>query len=169
MNKSTEWFYDEESGRYVVKGARILFPNFEGAAQTYNQAGKRNFRLQLPEDLAEEMKTRGIYVRTMEPRDETEETRYLMKIGVYQDADIRLLSGRTMTPLTAETFEMVDREFTKGHIMNGSIDIEFHVSKNTRVPNPSPYARLDTAIIPIRKSRLLQDYEDYEDDEEAPF
>lgn len=169
MNNKFECFYDEESGRYVVKGARILFPNFEGAEQDYNQAGKRNFRLELNEAMAEEMKSRGVYVRYREGRDETEPDQYLMKVGIYPDADIRLLSGKAMTALTPETFELVDREFRKGHVGNGDISLEFHISKNTRVAASSPYARVDTMIIPIRKSRLLSEYEDYETDDELPF
>lgn len=168
--------YDEESGRYVVRGARILFPNFAGVEQEYNAAGKRNFRLQLDEDLANEMRDRGVHVREREGRDETEETQYLMKIGIYSDADVRLLSGKAMTkvliennenglPTRNDQGELVDAEFRKGHVMNGKIDLEFHISKNTRVSSSSPYARVDTVIVPIRKSRLLEEYEDYGDDE----
>lgn len=170
-----KWFYDEETGRYVVKGARILFPNFEGIEQDYNQAGKRNFRLMLSEDLADEMVRRGVNVRFREARDETEDDQRLIKVGIYQDAEIRLLSGKAMTRVLIENDErgiatkndqgrLVDSEFKKGHIKNGEIDIEFHVSKNTRVATSAPYVRVDTMIIPIRKSRLLEDYEDYEDD-----
>lgn len=159
------WFYDDETGRYVVKGARILFPNFAGDEQDYNQAGKRNFRLQVTEDLAEEMKSRGVYIRERPPREDEDETQYLMKVGIYSDADIRLLSGRKMQPLTVDTFDLVDKEFRKGHVGNGDISVEFHVSKNTRVASSSPYVRADTIIIPIRKSRLLEDYTEYEDDE----
>lgn len=162
---NVNWFYDDETGRYVMKGARILFPNFEGAEQDYNQAGKRNFRLQVPEDLAEEMKSRGIYVRERPPREDEDETQYLMKVGIYNDADIRFLSGRKMQPLTPDNFDLVDKEFRKGHVGNGDISVEFHVSRNTRVQTSSPYVRVDTMIIPIRKSRLLEDYAEYEDDD----
>lgn len=163
MNNMT-WKYDEETGRYIIKGARILFPNFEGLEQDYNMAGRRNFRLSLNESLAEEMRSRGVYVREREGRTEDEERQYLTKVGVYRDADVRLLSGRAMTALTPDTFKMVDREYQKGHIINGDIDLEIHISKNTKVATSSPYVRLDTAIIPIRKSKLLEDYEDYEED-----
>ena len=164
MNKMN-WFYDEDTGRYVIKGsARILFPNFEGAEQDYNQAGKRNFRLQLTEDLAEEMQNRDVHVRVREGRDEEEDDQYLMKVGVYPDADIRLLSGKAMTNLAFDNLSMIDREFRKGHIKNGEISLEFHVSKNTKVASSSPYVRVDTMIIPIRKSRLLEEYEDYDDE-----
>lgn len=170
------WEYDEMSGRYIVKGARVLFANFDGAEQDYNQKGKRNFRLQLDESLRDEIKRQGVYVRERPGRDELDETQYLMKVGVYSDADIRLLSGRTMTKVPILTEQeraidpsrdggsLIDREFQKGHVENGRIDIEFHVSKNTRVATSSPYVRVDTMIIPIRKSKLLDDYDDYEDD-----
>lgn len=172
-----KWFYDEDTGRYVIKAsARILFPNFEGAEQDYNQAGKRNFRLQLDEDLAKEMEERGVHVRMRPARDDEEDDQYLMKVGVYQDADIRLLSGKAMSkviidnddrgmPTKADQGKMVDDEFRKGHIKNGEISLEFHVSKNTKVSTSSPYVRVDTMIIPIRKSRLLEEYDDYEDDD----
>lgn len=170
------WFYDEDTGRYVIKSsARILFPNFEGAEQDYNQAGKRNFRLQLTEDLAEEMRDRGVHVRMREGRDDEEDDQYLMKVGVYQDAEIRLLSGKAMTRVLIENDDrgmptkndqgrLIDGEFRKGHIKNGEISLEFHVSRNSKVSGSSPYVRVDTMIIPIRKSRLLEDYEDYDDD-----
>ncbi len=166
------WMYDEDSGRYIVKGARILFPNFEGAEQNYNAAGKRNFRVELPEDMVDEMKSRGVYVRYREG-DEQHDDQWLIKIGVYPDADVRLLSGRAMTKIRIDNDDdemdqasLVDSEFRKGHVKNGEIAMEFHVSRNTRVVGASPYARLDTIIIPIRKSRLLSDYEDgeYEDE-----
>lgn len=151
------WFYDEDSGRYVVKGARILFPNFEGTEQQYNQAGKRNFRLDLAEDLANDLKKRGVYVRERQNQDD--ETQYLIKIGVYQDADIRLLNGRTLSALSFDNFDMVDKEFRKGHIINGQVNLEFHISKNTRVASGSLYARLDTIVLPVRRSHLLEEYE----------
>ena len=158
------WTYDEATGRYIVKGARILFPNFEGHEDAFNQNGKRNFRLQLSESLAEELKSRGAFVRERPPRNEDEDPQYLVKIGVYKNSDIRVLSGKVMTALTPETFVMVDREFQRGHVANGDIDLEFHVARNTRIASAPIFISLDTAIIPVRKSRLLEDYEDYEED-----
>ena len=169
------YIYDEDTGRYIVKNARILFPNFHGAEQDYNMPGKRNFRLQITQELADELQGRGVNVRYREARDEMDEDQYLIKVGIYSDAEIRLLSGKAMTKVLIENDDrgmptrndqgvMVDNEFRKGHIKNGEISLEFHVSKNTRVATSSPYIRLDTMIIPIRKSRLLEEYDDIEDD-----
>lgn len=167
MSKS--FIYDEETGRYIVKSARILFPNFEGAEQDYNMAGKRNFRLDISPDLADEMRDLGVAVREREM--ENGDMQYLLKVSVYPDADIRFLSGRSMSKMPIDnknpqndSGEVIDGEFRRGHIKNGEISVEFHISKNTRVAMSSPYVRLDTAILPVRKSRLLEDYEEGDDD-----
>lgn len=166
------WSYDETNGRYIVKNARIMFPNFEGAEQDYNQAGKRNFRLLLDEELAEEMRSRGVHVRYREARDENEEDQYLMKVSIYGDADIRFFGGKgALQKIVIDNNDpdndqavLVDEEFRKGHIKNGEIALEFHVSRNTRVQASSPYVRVDTMVLPIRRSRLLEEYEDIESD-----
>ncbi len=179
-NIMTSWEYDNESGRYIVRNARIMYPNFEGAEQNYNAAGKRNFNLLIPAeaaDLADELRGRDIHVRSLEARDDTEGERYLVKVSVYQDADIRLLSGKAMTKIrisndnpSLDQTELIDSEFRKGHVINGRIDFEFHLSRNTKVVAASPYLRLDTMILPIRKSRLLEEYEDYDiGDDDEPF
>ena len=171
MANNMTWFYDEETGHYVVKGARILFPNFAGAEQDYNPAGKRNFRMQINQDLAEELRMRGISVREREGRDETEETQYLVKIGVYPSVDIRFLDGNKKSRMVIDNDDpdnddgiLIDKEFSNGHVKNGEINVEFHVSKNTRVPNGSLYTRADVIIIPIRKSLLLEELDDEEDE-----
>lgn len=172
MNKNYSCMYDNETGHYIVKGATIMFPNFAGDEQDFNPAGKRNFRLVLDQGLADELKSRGVSVRERPSRDEDDEPTYLAKIGVYGDADIRLLSGKAMSQMVIDNRNpdnddgpTIDREFRKGHIINGEIAIEFNVSKNTKIVNSSPYLRLDCAVIPVRKSRLMDDYSGYEMEE----
>lgn len=174
MNNNFSWNYDEFTRHYIVRDARVLFANFAGAAQDYNQEGRRNFRLEISEDLAKELENQGVYVRAREARDDSGETQYLVKVSVYPDAEIRFLNGRSMSTVvidnedkTRDMGRLVDNEFRKGHIMNGEVKIEFHVSKNTRVATSSPYLRIDTMILPIRKSQLLEEYEQYEDEEDV--
>ncbi len=171
MNNCT-WMYDEETGHYIVKGARILYQNFAGEAQDYNPAGKRNFRLAVPDDLADELRGQGIAVRTRPPRDDGDDALNLVKISVYSDAEIRFVSEKAMTTATIDNKNpendcgaMIDREFRKGHAKNGDIKVEFHISRNTQVPNSAFYTRLDVAIIPIRKSRLMSELEDEYDED----
>lgn len=166
MNNNN-WSYDQDSGRYIIKGARILYPNFAGEEQDYNQAGKRNFRLVVDETLAHELEGQGIHVRARPPRDETEEATYLIKVGVYPSSDIRILSGKAMRQLDVDEFDLVDDEYRKGHVDNGRIGLEFHISRNTKVQSSSLYVRTDTMVVPITKSKLLEDYDDYDSDD--PF
>lgn len=160
------YFFDNESGHYIVKNARILFPNFAGEEQDYNAAGKRNFKLSVNKELADEMMERGVNVRIRPPREDGDEPQYLIKIGVYRDSDVRLMSGRAMTKLDYEDLDQVDSEFRKGHVKANDVQLEFHVSVNTKVRNSSPYLRLDVGIIPIGKSRLLEEYDNLVDDME---
>jgi len=156
--------YNESNGHYIIKDARIQWPNFEGREENFNAAGKRNFRLLIPEELYNELNDRGVYTRARPPRDETEETQYYVKVGVYPSSDVRIYSGKALNQLVADSdperdqYKLVDAEYRKGHVEKA--DVEFHVSVNTKVPNSAPYVRLDTAIITVGRSQLLDDYEE---------
>ena len=169
------WYYDDETGHYIAKGVRILFPNFAGEQQNFNPAGKRNFRLCMDEELASEMKNRGIYIRELPPREDGDETEYLMKVGVYPNSEVCLKSKKGLTQVLADEFGLIDSEFRRGHVRNGAIDVEFHVSKNTKVSNGALYVRLDAITIPVRKNKLMEEYEESiengesSDDDELPF
>lgn len=178
MNNNFTWEYDEYSGHYIVRGARVLFPNFAGAAQNYNTEGRRNFRIEISDDLAQEMRDRGIYVKTYTGNDNADEPQNTIKISVYPDADIRFLNGRTMSNVVIDNENkendmgrLVDNEFRKGHVVNGSIDIEFRIARNTKVVGSSPYLRVEMIVIPIRRSKLAEAYESYmdEDDDDLPM
>lgn len=178
-NSNMTYEYDQYSRHYIVRNTRVLFANFTGAARQYNSEGRRNFHIVIPEALAAEMENMGVNVHHLPPRNEGDEETLTLKISVYPDADIRLLSGRIATNAIIDNEDkkmdmgpLVDKEFQKGHVMNGEVGIEFHVAKNTKVPNSSPYLRLDVLFLPIRKSRLIEEYEDYledEDDDDLPM
>lgn len=157
------YFYDEESGRYVVHDARIYFANFSGVETDYNAAGRRNFKLDIPEEFARELMEQNVRVSIRPPREDGDETSYSVKISIYPSSDVRLKSGKAMQKLEFDDFDRVDKEFRNGFVINGEIGIEFHVSENNRLKTPVTYLRLDTAVIPIRKSRLLEEYESEEE------
>ena len=154
--------YDEENGRYILKSTQIQFPNFSGQESDFNAAGKRNFKAIVDEELAAELRDQGIRVTELRRRDDTDPIRYSVKIGVYPTSEMFLVSGTVLQELNMDTCGIIDMEMRKGHIRNGSIDLEFHVSTNTRLPTPTPYLRLDTGYFPINKSKLAQEYENYE-------
>jgi predicted metal-binding protein len=53
--KMSNYTYNENTGRYRIKKAEIWFPNFAGTQSQYNQAGKRNFKVAISEELASEL------------------------------------------------------------------------------------------------------------------
>lgn len=172
-NTNITYEYDQYSRHYIVRNTRILFANFSGVARQFNQEGRRNFHVVVPEDLAMEMEELGVNVHRLPPRNEGDDVTFTLKVSVYPDADIRFLSGRNMSSAVINNEDkerdmgpMIDNEFRKGHVMNGDIKLEFHIARNTKVPNSSPYLRVDVLMLPIRKSRLVEEYESYADDEE---
>lgn len=63
----------EQPGTVTIKGARIIFRNFEGKEGQYNQAGARNFGVILPEDIASVMLEDGWNVKRLKPSEEEKE------------------------------------------------------------------------------------------------
>jgi hypothetical protein len=159
--------YNESTGRYIVRNAQIQFANFGGLQTQFNNAGKRNFKLIVDEELGNELREQGVYVSELKQRDELDPIRYSVKIGVYPTSDINLVSGHTVQPLTLDTCGVIDMEMRKGHVRNGEVKLEFHVSENRQLAKPAIYLRLDTLYVPINKSKLTEEYEDYDVLDEA--
>lgn len=179
-NSNMTYEFDQYSRHYIVNNTRVLFTNFAGAARQYNNEGRRNFHVVVPEDLAHDMEAMGVYVHKLEPRNEGDDVTYTLKVSVYEDADIRFFDGKTTTNVVIDNQNkdrdmgaMIDKEFAKGRVINGAVDIEFHIARNTKVPNSSPYLRVDILILPIRKSKLAEKYDNYsaydDEDDDLPM
>lgn len=69
-------------GRLYVDGARILFTNFAGRATQFNEAGKANFVLLIPEDLASVLTADGWYVGTLLPKNPEDAPRPKINVHV---------------------------------------------------------------------------------------
>lgn len=166
-NNTLNYEFDPISRHYIVRNTRVLFANFSGVARQYNNEGRRNFHIVIPDELADEMEARGVNVHTLKPRNEGDEVTKTLKISVYENAKINLLRGRDVVEVVVSSDKnldmapMVDQEFAQGHVLNGYVDIEFHIANNTRVPNSSPYLRVDVMYLPVRKSKLAEEYENY--------
>ena len=154
--------YNENTGRYRIENAEIRYPNFEGLESQFNQAGKRNFKVVVNEELAAELQEQGIRISELRRKDDTEPQRYTAKVGVYASSEMYLVSGRVKHPLSLENCEMIDREFRGGYVRNGEVDVKFHVSVNSRLNPPTPYLRLDAIYLPVDKDEQAEKYEDYE-------
>lgn len=160
--------YDSMSRHYIVRNTRILFANFTGAARRFNNEGRRNFHIVIPPEFIPEMEKRGINVHELPPRNDGDAPTYTVKISVYENADIKMVRGGEITEIkvvngpnkeTEDMAPLIDQEFAQGHVLNGHVNVEFHVSTNTQIQNGSNYLRVDVLILPIRKSKLNEELE----------
>lgn len=164
-----KWSYDEKDGRYYVEGARISFTNFTGTENDYNRAGRKNFKLRLDEALYNELIDRNVRASMREPREEGDEAMYSVKVGVYPNTDVYLLTRKAKNLLDYDNLDMVDHSVSRGQVENGQIDLSFHVSVNTQMAKPTYYLRCDEIYIPLKESRFDRKYENYGMEDDEPF
>ena len=157
-----QYTYNEKNGRYRIDRAEIWYPNFEGQESQFNAAGKRNFKIAINEALADDLRDQCIRVSELRRKDDTEPQRYTVKIGVYADSEMYLVSDHVKQPLNIDNCGVIDREFRSGTVRNGEIDVKFHVSVNGRLNPPAPYLRLDTIYVPVDQDEQAEKYADYD-------
>ena len=54
----------------IIENANIFWLNFSGAERQYNPPGRRNFCVDLDEELAQQLMSEGWNVHVREPREE---------------------------------------------------------------------------------------------------
>jgi hypothetical protein len=97
----------------TLEGVRIRYPNFQGRADTFNQAGRRNFVVLLDDDTASAMLKEGWNVKTLAPRDETDTPQAIMKVNVKYDGkgappQVYLITTRGKTLLDENSARLID-------------------------------------------------------------
>ena len=99
--------------QYTIEDAEILFRNFEGRGTQYNREGERNFNVILPAADKAELEADGWAIGELCDRENPEDCRPKMKVGVRFDVmppNIVLITngGQTRTRLTEETIGVLD-------------------------------------------------------------
>lgn len=95
----------------TIYDARIFYRNFAGKEGKFNAAGKRNFCVMIPEDVAEQLKADGWNVKYLTPKDEDEPPLPYLQVSLsYSNYPpiIFLVSGKTKTALDDETVASLD-------------------------------------------------------------
>lgn len=64
----------------LIENANIFWLNFAGQERQYNPAGRRNFCVDIDEELAQQLISEGWNVKVREPRDEGEVTKYHIQV-----------------------------------------------------------------------------------------
>lgn len=100
--------------QYTIENAELVFRNFEGREGQYNVKGDRNFNVILTKEAdIEALLSDGWTLGELKPRDEDEDPRPKMKVGVRFDVmppNIVLITngGVTRTRLTEDTVGILD-------------------------------------------------------------
>lgn len=101
----------DNNNQVVFENARIFFRNFAGKEGKFNPAGRRNFCLALPRDVADKMLADGWNVKFRPARDEDEEPLPYIQVTVSYGnypPKVWLISGKSKTLLDDESIASLD-------------------------------------------------------------
>lgn len=159
----------------TIEHANILpgmFRNFEGRESQYNQAGNRNFMVQIPEDEAQKLIDDGWHINEhLNPQ--TEQVEYRLKVKVRWSDNVKPENDRlkiwlvyptkkTMTLITPENASVLDF----ADIENADITVRaYHYNFNGNEGNS---AYLNEAYITLVPSDLAGKYDGYSVSHDAP-
>ncbi len=148
----------------TIRNAEIQYPNFEGRATMYKEAGTRTFRLILPEGLADKMAEDGWDVKLTTPRRDADpeererfEPRPFINVALgykYENKrpEVYLVTQKLRTLLGESTVFLVDQaDIVK-------IDLTINPSSWTVGEKSGIKAYLKEAYITINESDLAQEY-----------
>lgn len=101
----------ENNGEITIEDARIIFRNFEGRKEMYNEKGDRGFCVLLDEDAAKVLQNDGWKVKFLKPREEGDEPQAYLPVAVkygFKDPRVIILTRRGRTTLDEDTIGLVD-------------------------------------------------------------
>lgn len=97
-----------------LEGVKVIFKNFKGEERKFNRAGARNFYAVLDVRQAEKLEDEGWTIRWLEPRNEDDERRPIIKISINYNGTSRnkpkvlMITGKKITELDEEALEALD-------------------------------------------------------------
>lgn len=139
----------------TIEDAELIFLNFAGKKDQYNQAGDRLFSVVLPNDVAEAMAADGWNVKYLKAREEGDEPKAYIQITVsYKNKppQITMITGRSRNNLGEEEIETLDY----ADILN--VDLVINPYFWVVGPNSGVKAYLKTMFVTIEQDDLQRKY-----------
>lgn len=148
----------------ILENVRLVFLNFAGKVDQFNSQGARKFSVELPEDVARDMKADGWNIKWPKPRENADPDAEPRLPTISVEASYRLFSpqvtlitGRRRTNLTENELDVLDWAdiITTDVVLQPS-----HYEMNGKV---GVKAYLQKMFITIQEDVLDKKYADYDD------
>lgn len=162
----------ERASRLTVENAEILYSNFSGVERQNNPAGKRNFCLVVPSDLAEDLKADGWNVKQKRITDPDDDPVYFVPV------EIGFNNPRYPVRIVVTTKNGENKMSLDEHTVN-ALDWAEIISVEKVVVNPRVWTNAmgeDKIKGYLRTLKVVIDDEDYEeisegdvDEDDTPF
>lgn len=157
--------------KLIVRGATLIFKNFEGVATDYNSPGDRNFCVIIDKELADQLSADGWNVRVSKPHpDDPDYVPYCyIKVKVqYRDRKtglpkryppkIVLINSTGHHPLDETTVKVLDAK----RIVKADLEIRPWPYEDKRTHEIKVSAYLNELYATVEESELEREYSQYD-------
>ena len=149
-----------------IENAKIFWTNFAGKERENNAAGKRNFCVEIPEDIVENLKADGWNVKYTKDSEEYGGSKPYLQVEVKYGAyppKIYKVTSRNKTLLDEDVVGDLDKD----EITNVDLYISpYHWTVGSK---SGIKAYVDKMWVTIEEDDLTKKYAGYEDEESLPF
>ena len=156
----------------ILEGVKVIFKNFKGEERKFNRAGARNFYAVLSVKQAEKLEDEGWSIRWLEPRNDGDERRPIIKISInYNNTNrkpkIIMVTGKGKTAVKTELDEEAIEALDSAEIDTADIvarPYEWNVRGSSGVS-----AYLSTGYFNVIEDEFYKKYYDEEAPDDVPF
>lgn len=109
--KNTKKATEVKIPNMVIESCKIVFRNFSGNETNFNAAGRRNFAILLPDDIADQMAESGWNIKWLNPREAGDPKQAYIKVSVNYgkvQPKITVITSHGHNMLDADTVGMLD-------------------------------------------------------------
>ena len=149
-----------------IENAKIFWTNFAGKERENNAAGKRNFCVEIPGDIAESLRADGWNVKYTKDSEEYGGSKPYLQVEVKYGAyppKIYKVTSRNKTLLDEDVVGDLDKD----EITNVDLYISpYHWTVGSK---SGIKAYVDKMWVTIEEDDLTKKYASYEDEESLPF